>query len=85
MNPPRLTLRGVRAVAVDVPMTLPLGTSAGTVRSAPLLLIDVQTGEGVTGRAYLFCYLPAAAAAIVAMLGEVGFAECFTRRRCHLV
>jgi mandelate racemase len=71
MTPPRLTLRGVRAVAVDVPMRLPLGTSAGTVRSAPLLLIDVQTEEGVTGRAYLFCYLPAAAAAIVAMLGEI--------------
>jgi mandelate racemase len=71
VNPPRLTLRGVRAVAVDVPMKLPLGTSAGTVRSAPLLLIDVQTEEGVTGRAYLFCYLPAAAPAIAAMLGEV--------------
>jgi len=52
-------------------MKLPLGTSAGTIRSAPLLLIDVQTEEGVTGHAYLFCYLPAAAAAIVTLLGEV--------------
>jgi len=52
-------------------MRLPLGTSAGTIRSAPLLLLDVQTEEGVTGRAYLFCYLPAAAPAIAAILGEV--------------
>jgi len=52
-------------------MRLPLGTSAGTIRSAPLLLLDVQTEEGVTGRAYLFCYLPAAAAAIATFLGEV--------------
>jgi len=52
-------------------MKLPLGTSAGTISSAPLLLIDVETEEGVTGHAYLFCYLPAAAPAIAAILGEV--------------
>ena len=61
----------MRATGVDVPMKLPLGTSAGTVRSAPLLLIDVETEEGITGRSYLFCYLRAAAPAIAAMLAEV--------------
>ncbi len=71
MNLPRLTVRGIRAVGVEVPMKLPLGTSAGTIRSAPLLLIDVETDEGVTGRAYLFCYLPAAAPAIATMLREI--------------
>jgi mandelate racemase len=39
-------------------MTYPLGTSAATVRRAPLLLIDLETEEGVTGRTYLFCYRP---------------------------
>jgi mandelate racemase len=68
---PRLTVREVRAVAVLVPMTYVLGTSAAAVRSAPLLLVDLETEEGVTGRAYLFCYLPAAAAAIEALLREV--------------
>jgi mandelate racemase len=72
LTAPRLTLRAIRATGVEVPMKLPLGTSAGTIRSAPLLLIDVETEEGVTGRAYLFCYLPAAAPAIAALLGEVG-------------
>ncbi|HET7764705.1 MAG TPA: enolase C-terminal domain-like protein [Burkholderiales bacterium] len=71
MSDPRLTLRGIRARAVDVPMKLPLGTSAATIRSAPLMLIDIETEEGITGRSYLFCYLPAAGAAIAAMLGEI--------------
>jgi len=71
VSEPRLTLRAIRATGVEVPLKLPLGTSAGTLRSAALLLIDLETEEGVTGHSYLFCYLPAAAAAIAAMLGEV--------------
>jgi len=71
VSAPQLTVRGIRARAVDVPMKLPLGTSAATIRSAPLLLVDVETGEGVTGHSYLFCYLPAAAGAIAAMLEEI--------------
>jgi len=71
VSAPRLTVRGIRAIGVEVPMKLPLGTSAGTIRTAPLLLIDLETEEGITGRAYLFCYLPAAAPAIAAVLGEV--------------
>jgi mandelate racemase len=48
-----------------------LGTSAQAVREAPLLLVDLETEEGVTGHAWQFCYLPAAAPAIAIMLGEV--------------
>ena len=68
---PRLAIRNIRAVGVLVPMNYVLGTSAAAVRSAPLLLVDVETEEGVTGRSYLFCYLPAAARAITTVLGEV--------------
>ncbi len=49
-------------------MARPLGTSAQTIRHAPLLLIDLDTAEGVTGRAYLFCYLPAVPAAVARIL-----------------
>jgi mandelate racemase len=42
--------------AVDVPMRRPLGTSAQTIRNAPLLLVDIQTDLDIVGRAYLFCY-----------------------------
>lgn len=48
-----------------------LGTSRAAIRAAPLLLVDLETAEGVTGHAYLFCYVPAAAPAIAAILGEV--------------
>lgn len=71
MGTPRLTIRSIRAVAVRVPMTCALGTSAGALREAPLLLIDLETEEGVTGRSYLFCYLPAAGPAITGLLAEV--------------
>lgn len=37
----------------------------------PLLLIDLETEEGVTGRCWLFCYLRAAAPAIASLLGEI--------------
>jgi mandelate racemase len=71
VSTPRLTVRNVRAFGVLVPMTYVLGTSAAAVRSAPLLLVDLETEEGIVGRAYQFCYLPAAAPAIETLLKEV--------------
>jgi mandelate racemase len=68
---PSLTVRAVRATPVEVPLNFVLGTSATAIRRAPLLLIDLETAEGVTGRAYVFCYLSAAAPAIMSLLGEV--------------
>ena len=68
---PSLTVRGIRATAVEVPLNFVLGTTADAIRRAPLLLIDLETEEGVTGRTYLFCYLRAAAPAIVSLLSEV--------------
>ncbi len=66
-----LTVRALRAVGVEVPMTYALGTSQATIARAPLLLIDLDTEEGVTGRAYLFGYLRGALPAIARMLEEV--------------
>src|SRR4051812_34880800 len=71
MSQSQLTVRAIRATPVEVPMRYVLGTSAAAVRAAPLLLVDVETEEGVTGRTYLFCYLKAAAPAIVFLLGAV--------------
>src|ERR1700704_3639658 len=70
-NPPLLTICAVRSVGVEVPMTYALGTSRGTITKAPLLLIDLETEEGVTGRSYLWCYFPAAMPAIANILQEV--------------
>ena len=71
MTPPKLTVRNIRAVGVKVPMTYTLGASVQTVSEAPLLLVDLETEEGVTGHAWQFCYLPAAAPAIAVLLEEV--------------
>src|SRR5690606_19788696 len=68
---PPLTVRSVAAVGVEIPMTFTLGTSRGRIAKAPLLLIDVATAEGVTGRAYLWSYFPRAMVAIAALLDEV--------------
>jgi mandelate racemase len=70
--PPQLTIRAVRSAGVEVPMTYALGTSQARITRAPLLLIDLETEEGITGRAYLFCYLREAAPAMAAMLDEIG-------------
>jgi mandelate racemase len=71
VTPQKLTVRNIRAVPVRVPMTYVLGTSAQALREAPLLLVDLETEEGVTGHAWQFCYLPAAAPAIATLLEEV--------------
>ena len=52
-------------------MTYALGTSRGTITKAPLLLIDVATEEGVTGRAYLWSYFRQAMPAIANILQAV--------------
>ena len=52
-------------------MTYALGTSRGVITKAPLLLIDLETEEGITGRSYLWCYFPAAMPAIAKILEEV--------------
>src|SRR5438445_3158814 len=65
-----LTIRSIRRRAVSVPMRFALGTSAQTVRAAPLLLIDLETEQGITGRTYLFCYMPIGAALVARVLAE---------------
>lgn len=53
-------------------MRRPLHTSASVIGDAPLLLIDLLTEEGVTGRAYLFCYLDSVGHAAAAIARSVG-------------
>ena len=68
---PQLTVRAIRAVGVEVPMSYALGTSRGTITKAPLLMIDLETEEGITGRSYLWCYFTAAMPAIAKILEEI--------------
>jgi mandelate racemase len=68
---PPLVVRAVHCVGVELPMRYALGTSRGTLTKAPLLLIDLETRQGITGRSYLWCYFPAAMAAIAKLMDEV--------------
>lgn len=52
------TIRDLLVRAVDVPMRRPLKTGGGEVGSAAMVLIDLETQEGITGRSYLFCPTP---------------------------
>ena len=57
-----LTIRALNVRAVDAPLEDPVVTASGTVASAPLVLVDLVTEEGITGRTYVFTYTPAALA-----------------------
>jgi mandelate racemase len=49
-----MKIRGIRVRAVAAPVKRPLATSTGLVGEAALLLLDLETDAGITGRAYLF-------------------------------
>jgi hypothetical protein len=67
---PALHISAIRTRFVKVPMRFPPGTSATTVNSAPLLLVDLETREGVVGHSYLFCYRESGAKAIADIVQE---------------
>ena len=49
-----MKIRAIKARAVAAPVRRPLATSTGTISEAALLLIDLETDAGITGRTYLF-------------------------------
>lgn len=68
----RLTVSGLRARAVNVPLQPPLETASATIGSAPLVLVDLSTEEGITGRSYVFCYTPLALRPIARLVSNLG-------------
>ncbi len=71
MKIPTLTLRDVRLRAVAVPLRRPLVTKVITIEAAPFLLIDLETEEGITGRSYLFGYLPSGPGYIAPLIRDL--------------
>jgi mandelate racemase len=49
-----LRIRSISTRALAVPMKRPLQVSTGSLRIAPLLLVELTTDAGITGRAYLW-------------------------------
>jgi mandelate racemase len=51
-----LKIRAIRTRPVAAPLRTPLTTASGALTEAPLLLIDLETDQGIAGRAYLVAY-----------------------------
>lgn len=72
MDKSNLTIRSVRARAVDAPISRPVKNAFGVIRSAPLVLIDVMTDQGVTGRSYIFGYARLTLKPLVQLISDIG-------------
>jgi mandelate racemase len=71
MSRAELIVESLKPRAVLVPFARPIRTAVGTIPSAPLVLIDVETVQGVTGRAYIFGYTPLTLAPLVQFLKNI--------------
>ena len=65
-------ITSVVARAVTPPLARPLYVATGAVESAALVLIDIKTNAGVTGRSYVFGFTPHVQAALVALIDGMG-------------
>ena len=65
-------IRSVTARGVVVPLARPLKNAFGVFDSAPLVLIDVETDQGVTGHAYIFAYTKLTLKPLVHLIEEIG-------------
>jgi mandelate racemase len=72
MNSTTPGIRSVTARAVDAPISRPVKNAFGVIRSAPLVLIDVETDQGITGRSYIFAYARLTLKPLVRLIEDVG-------------
>ena len=72
MTPNSPVIRSVTARAVDAPISRPLKNAFGVIGSAPLVLIDITTDQGLTGRSYIFAYARLTLKPLVQLIEDVG-------------
>lgn len=72
MTTTKLTYRSIRARPVLLPLALPIVSRVGLFEEWPLIAIDLETEEGVTGCSYLEPYVARSAPNLVAMLEDLG-------------
>jgi mandelate racemase len=66
------TIRSVKARGIVAPIARPVKNAFGVIEAAPLVLIDVVTDQGLTGRAYIFAYSRLTLAPLVHLIQEIG-------------
>jgi mandelate racemase len=65
-------IRGVKARSVIAPISRPVKNAFGVIEAAPLVLIDVETDQGITGRSYIFAYAKLTLAPLVHLIEQIG-------------
>jgi mandelate racemase len=68
----RLTFKSIRARPVVLKLTRPVVARIASITDWPLILIDLHTEEGVTGRSYLEPYIAKAMRYLVPALHDLG-------------
>ena len=72
MKYPTLTLRNLRVRPLVLKLKRPVVARIATITDWPIILIDLETEEGVTGRAYLEPYIPKAMKYLLPALNDLG-------------
>lgn len=72
MSSAHLTVREITARPVSIPLKRPIVARIGTINDWPIVLVDLLTEEGVTGRSYLQPYTINSMRYIVPMLQDLG-------------
>jgi mandelate racemase len=72
MKTPTLTLRNLRARPVVLKLKRPVVARIATLTDWPMILIDLETEEGITGRAYLEPYVVKSMRYLVPALHDMG-------------
>lgn len=67
----KLKIKNIRARAVLVPLKRPPQSASGAIPEAPLVLVDIETGEGITGHTYVCAYMKAMLKPLVATIDAV--------------
>jgi mandelate racemase len=65
-------IRSVKARAVIAPISRPVKNAFGVIEAAPLVLIDVETDQGGTGRSYIFAYAKLTLKPLVHLIEAIG-------------
>jgi mandelate racemase len=72
MSASNLAIRSVKARAVIAPISRPVKNAFGVIEAAPLVLIDVATDQGITGRSYIFAYTKLTLKPLVHLIEQIG-------------
>jgi mandelate racemase len=65
-------IRSVKTRAVIAPISRPVKNAFGVIEAAPLVLIDIVTDQGITGRSYIFAYAKLTLKPLVHLIEEIG-------------